>query len=162
MTDNDPRRIEDNAGAADIAAPPVQPTLFDLPTPPAPRSFAPTEAANDEDALTDMAAETDDSVPADSAEAETYAADEPNFAGLCRGGPYNGRTIASRFPNGFLLYDKPRQRMWTYIADAVRPGEFTVVGDGQATPVVSPDTLRPTAEGSQFDVIAYDDGPAMP
>jgi hypothetical protein len=34
--------------------------------------------------------------------------------GLCHGGPLDGRTMASRFPKGFLLADKPTGRAWLY------------------------------------------------
>lgn len=107
-----------------------------------------------ETALNDEAAEGDDSVPADAAGAERYAAYEPDYSGVCRGGPYDGRTVASRFPGGFLLYDKPNRLAWNYHSDPTRSGDFVCVGSPAS--VHDSDALRDSAEGLQLDVIAFD------
>lgn len=105
-------------------------------------------------ALNDQAAEGDDSVPADAAGTEAYAAYEPDYTGVCRGGPYDGRTVSSRFPGGFLLYDKPHRLAWNYSSDPAQSGDFLCVGS--PTSVHDSDALRDSAERLQFDVLAYD------
>ena len=119
-----------------------------------PASPAPLD---DDPAIDDLAAELDDAEPSDAA-GETVVDDdeESAYSGVCRGGPYDGRSIDSRFPGGFLLYDKQRQQMWTYTADPARPGEFTLLPSGETPP-----NLSTAADGVEYDVIAYDDGPAV-
>jgi hypothetical protein len=122
--------------------------------------------ANPPDAATvaaadDMAAEPDDTVPGDAAQGQQYAAYEPDYRGLCEGGPYTGRTVPSRCPGGFLLYDKAGARMWTYRADPAHPGAFLADNNGRPTPVTDIGAVRQAADGTVLDVIAYDDGPAV-
>jgi hypothetical protein len=125
-----------------------EPTLFDPPDP-----------VTDEDETEDLAAETDTSVPSDAADTDDYEPSEPDYTGVCRGGPVDGMTMPCRFPGGFLLYDKARSLMWTYTASAMQPGEYTALTSGPIT-LSSLDALREAAEGAQLDVIAYD-GPVL-
>lgn len=134
MTENTPMPI----------APADQPPLF-------------TDTA---DVLDDVVAEVDTAVPADAVGADAYADDEPAFTGVCRGGPYDGRSVESRFPGGFMLYDKQNRRMWTYQADANRPGDWILLASG-AIDDTDIETVRPAAARVHLDVIAYDDGPAV-
>jgi hypothetical protein len=112
------------------------------------------------DALDDVAAEVDTAVPADAVGDDVYTDDEPAFSGVCRGGPYAGRTIASRFPGGFLLYDKQNRRLWTYQAVANRAGDWLLLHGGPAN-ATDIEAIRPAAAGVELDVLAYDDGPAI-
>jgi hypothetical protein len=121
----------------------------------------------------DLAAEVDDDGPVlsrlmpegeaeiDPLDADVYVPREPAFSGVCRGGPYDGRAVAVRFPDGFLLYDKPGRRMWLYAADPLRPDEFHAL-HSNATDVVDIESVRPAAEGISFDVLAFDpEGPVV-
>lgn len=37
-----------------------------------------------------------------------------SFEGICFGGPLHGQTWISRFPKGFLLIDRPADKVWFY------------------------------------------------
>lgn len=126
-------------------ATPGHPTLFD--------------AFPDDPAVDDLAAEADDAVPADAGDDPDDDEDEPGFSGVCRGGPYDGRTVISRFDGGFMLFDKPGKRFWTYVRHPT--GEYMVSGDGTGNTLADMTALRAAADGIQYDVIAYDDGPAL-
>lgn len=127
-----------------------QPTLFDL-------LADPTDAA-----VADLAAEGDAAVPSDAAGDDGYTDDEPAYTGVCRGGPYDARTVAIRCAGGFLLFDKQQKRLWTYAAYTNRPGEYVLLGDGGITPFDNIATIRAAADGALLDVLAYDDGPVVP
>jgi len=121
---------------------------------------APLDPTAIDPAIDDMAAEVDQATPADASGEDSYADDEPAFTGVCRGGPYDGRAVAIRFPGGFILYDKQRRRMWTYAAVAGAPGVFAMVGDNDGI-ASNDDVICSAAEGAHFDVLAYDAGPAI-
>jgi hypothetical protein len=146
MTGSEPTPAVD---AAMRVVEPEQLALFDDPPPP----------VTDDEEAEDLAAEMDDAVPADTDGAEDYPPTEPPL-GVCRGGPYNGRTVASRFPEGFLLFDKARARMWRYIRSVERPGEYVCLATDPVS-LTDADILGQAAEGSKLDVLAYDEGPGV-
>lgn len=47
-------------------------------------------------------------------EGATVAEDGSRHLGECHGGPLNGKDAVSRYPKGFLLVDKPANRVWIY------------------------------------------------
>lgn len=115
----------DPGSAADQAAPAPEPAA----PPAAPAAVEPdadevevADGATDETGeLDDDAAElddADDTDPGDDAPDDTADDEDPGqpdgFTGYCRGGPYNGRQITSRFPKGFLLADKIHRRAFVY------------------------------------------------
>lgn len=129
----------------------------------------PPDADTDDDtAIADEAAEVDPLVPSDGVDHTADDADEDDddaatpagFTGVCRGGPYAGRTVTSRFPNGFKLYDSTRAQVWTYEHNPLVPGVYALAASQPET-VNSPDDLADTADGDEFDVLAMDDGPAV-
>jgi hypothetical protein len=83
----------------------------------------------------------------------------------CIGGPLNGQEAMSRFPKGFLLVDKPTNRVWIY--DLVQ-------GEGLTDPdtwkcrepeekytdihwyTFDPKRGRQAANEFDYDVVAYD------
>lgn len=71
------------------------------------------------------------------------------YEGRCDGGPLDGQTGQSRFPDGFLLVDKPAGQCWVY--------DWTGTGfrvrDPQPQPVDRTHRLR-TADEPRFDVVA--------
>ena len=129
---------------------PEQLALFDDPPPP----------VTDEQQTEDFAAEMDDRVPADAVDVEDYTPREPGFTGVCRGGPYDGRPVPSRFPGGFLLFDKAHARMWRYFGSVERPGEYVCLA-GDSVPIADVNLLGLATEGLEIEVLAYDDGPAV-
>ncbi len=70
--------------------------------------------------------------------------------GVCRGGPLDGEQVEARFPDGFLLVDKARQRAWVY---GWCDGEFQCRTLDQGEPLDEDGRLR-AAEGSDLDVRA--------
>lgn len=128
MSDDLTRGWVDNAGSGDAAS---------------------TEPAELTDA--DLAAEPDDD--SDALGEDPDDDDEGDFAGVCRGGPYDGRTVYCRAPQGFLLVHRDRKLVWIYDAAG---GTFVARGE----PLLLDDEKRwQTVEQGAFDVIAYDDGP---
>lgn len=75
------------------------------------------EIADDDIDPADLAAELD--TEPDPALADTDADAEPPeiFTGTARGGPWDGRTVESRRPSGFLLFDRPAGLAWIYDYD---------------------------------------------
>jgi hypothetical protein len=78
------------------------------------------------------------------------------FEGDCRGGPLDGQPGQSRFPKGFLLIDKPNNRVWIY---DFANGEF-VVREAEGVELVSDlaashNRFR-AAEERSYDVRAYE------
>lgn len=47
------------------------------------------------------------------------------WSGTCNGGPMDGQKAESRFPEGFLLVDKPEGKCWLYDWDSAS-GTFKV------------------------------------
>jgi hypothetical protein len=122
------------------------------------------DSAGSTDALTfqpddpgdDLAAELDDADPAEFADVDDDEDDDAEIiTGVCRGGPYDGRTATCRFPRGFLLVHRPRDLVWIYDYSA-DSGEFTIRGD--AMPLDEEKRWKVADEGD-YDIIAYDDGP---
>jgi hypothetical protein len=80
----------------------------------------------DEPDAADLVAELDD-------EPEPGLPDEPDgdppdvYTGTARGGPWDGLSVTSRFPRGFLLVNMPGRRVWVY--DRTDDGAFQVRGD---------------------------------
>lgn len=78
------------------------------------------------------------------------------FEGTARGGPLDGTDQNSRFPKGFLLVDKPGNRVWIY---DYTDGEFVVrVDEGEelvSDPSATHNRYRAADERS-YDVRAYD------
>lgn len=78
-----------------------------------------------QDRYADLAGERDEAPPTtDDASADLSAAvDERTiYAGLCRGGPWDGVMAESRFPEGFLLVHMPSRQVWIY--DRTQSGVF--------------------------------------
>lgn len=71
-------------------------------------------------------------------------------AGVCRGGPLDGRVAESRFPDGLLVVDKERGLAWVYGWCA---GEFTCRSPEDGEPLDEDGRLR-AAEGPDLDVRA--------
>lgn len=105
-----------------------------------------------DDGVDDLAAELDDSDPA---EVTTPALEDPLppiFTGPCVGGPYAGRTMTCRYPKGFLLVDRPTSRVWLYDST----GDTFTCRDG-GTPMKADTAKRlQAAEEPDYDVMAYD------
>lgn len=80
------------------------------------------------------------------------------WSGTCVGGPLNTKEGASRFPSGFLLVDRPNNRVWIY--DWVHTMESFLVRDAEGSELVSdPDAPKNrfrAAEEAEFDIRAYD------
>jgi hypothetical protein len=130
--------------------------MSDNPAPPVPPPVTPTpdDPTPDDPTINDVAAELDDPITA-GASASDDTDDDDDFAvvytGPCQGGPYNGQTMTSRFPKGFLLVDRPGNRAWLYDFAAgvfFCRGQVPYPADGVDIPGI--------AEGIDFDVIAYD------
>lgn len=125
---------------------------------------APTDPADDDapEILDDMSGELDEDAadPDDTTEpgpAETDDdADDTDTIGTVRGGPYDGRTVTSRYPKGFLLADKARRLAYVYDYD----GAGSFICRAAAGVPLDDDGRWRAAEGSTYDVIAYDDAPA--
>jgi hypothetical protein len=47
------------------------------------------------------------------------------FTGRCVGGPLDGQDTESRYPNGFVVIDRPNKRAWIYDHDR-KTGVFRV------------------------------------
>jgi hypothetical protein len=77
--------------------------------------------------------------------------DHELYVGVCRGGPWHGRHGESRYPQGFLLIDKPRRRVWLY--DRMPDGSFRVRSQSPA-PLLDdgPDNRRRAAEQPHYDI----------
>lgn len=104
-----------------------------------------------DDDLGDLAAERDDSDPAEALPA-LYDPLPVVFTGLCVGGPYANRTVTSRYPKGFLLVDRPTARAWLYDST----GDTFTCRDGM-TPMTADTAKRlRAAEEPDYDVMAYD------
>ena len=73
------------------------------------------------------------------------------YEGICRGGPLDGQQTESRFPGGFILADKPGERVWIYDYDGT--GQFTA----RDVQDLNYEKALKTATGDQYDVRAYDD-----
>ncbi len=74
------------------------------------------------------------------------------FTHVCVGGALDRQAATSRYPGGFLLVDKPNERMQTYKQDA-----DTWASDGTWQTWDS-DASWAAAEGNDFDVIALGAG----
>lgn len=74
--------------------------------------------------------------------------------GLCVGGPLNGQQLASRYPKGVLLVDKPANACWIYEWNEARA--VFVVRDEQPMPVHTegPVSRYRAAEEPNYDVLA--------
>jgi len=74
------------------------------------------------------------------------------YEGICLGGPLNGQTMEVRFPKGFLLIDKPADKVWIY--DRIEDG--FVVRDEIPSKVLTegPKNRYRAAEESNYDVLA--------
>lgn len=81
------------------------------------------------------------------------------YSGPCVGGPMNNREGASRYPSGFLLVDRPRDKVWIY--DWVHTMESFLVRDADGVDLISdPDAPKNrfrAAEESEFDIRAWDE-----
>jgi hypothetical protein len=111
---------------------------------------APATTGDEPDPLDDLAAELDDTDPADGADDAFDEEDAPQYAGICRDGPYAGRTIVSRYPQGFWLVDRLSGYYWVYAlgSDGFRwQGSMEKIDEAE---------LAATAAGSDYDVLAYD------
>lgn len=92
---------------------------------------------------------------------EVYSADEdkPVWSGPCVGGPMNNQEGASRFPSGFLLVDRPNNKVWIY--DWVPSlSQFLVRAETGAELVNDPEAPKNrvrAAEEAEFDIRAYDE-----
>lgn len=75
------------------------------------------------------------------------------------GGPLDGQVIESRYPKGFLLVDKPEQKVWIYhyiAEDAANKGPFGWVCC-LGSPHGQDDLLQSAAaNGFSYDVRAFD------
>lgn len=80
------------------------------------------------------------------------------YEGSCIGGPLNGTVGQSRFPKGFLLVDKPNNKVWVY---DYQNGEFTVRHpEGEklnSDPTATHNRFR-AAEERSYDIRAYEEG----
>lgn len=84
------------------------------------------------------------------------------FNGDCRGGPMDGQLGMSRFANGFLLVDRPGNRMWIYDAkhESIPPNpreycEFQVRDEEGYE--LDMDRAWTTGDGLEWDVRTRDD-----
>ena len=90
----------------------------------------------------------------------------------CRGGPLDGQCVISRFPDGFLLVEKPTGLVWLYDRNRLQPipddddevvtteqvdDPHWVMRDGSPF-VWDPVRSYAAAEGNTYDVIAYGAG----
>lgn len=139
MTDEDkPTGVTESAGATDEVVP-----LFDR-----------IAVDDPDDPGSDVAAEPD-VYPGDVDEGDyAYDDEDDEHTGVCRGGPYEGRTVACRYPKGLLVVHRARGLVWIYDAD--EHGEYVIRGD--ALPLDNT-KLWQAIEGDEYDVLAYDDGP---
>jgi hypothetical protein len=78
------------------------------------------------------------------------------WVGLCVGGPIDGQEGYSRFPKGFLLCDRPSDRLWIYDWSEADQ-KFLVRDAGGVDLIESPEApdnrWRAALEGS-YDVVA--------
>jgi hypothetical protein len=105
--------------------------------------------------LDDTAAEPDSNYLAEP-EVDDDEPDPPVFTGMCVGGPYNDRTITSRFPGGFVLVDRVRNRAWVYVAGKSPDGVAVFVCRDPAGAVLDEAGRWRAAESADYDVIVYD------
>jgi hypothetical protein len=82
--------------------------------------------------------------------------ERPTYDYACLGGPLEGQRVISRFPDGFLLVEKPTGLAWLYDRSQVDDPRW-MMRDG--SPFIW-DTVRShaAAEGNTYDVIAYGAG----
>lgn len=45
---------------------------------------------------------------------EPFSLPRELYTGVCIGGPWDGTTVESRFPRGFLLIHMPTRKLWIY------------------------------------------------
>lgn len=115
-----------------------------------------TADEEDEAALDDLAAEQDDE-SADPDDSEpTEAGPElddrgDTYTGVCRGGPYDGHTVTSRFPKGFLLADKEHSNAFVYDWN----GQAYVCRDPSGAALDDDGAWRASEENT-YDVIAME------
>lgn len=88
--------------------------------------------------------------------------EEELYEGPCVGGPLDGAVSQSRFPKGFLLIDKPNNRVWIYdYAD----GQFAVRNpEGEelnSDPTATHNRYR-AAEERSYDIRAYEESEYVP
>ena len=112
------------------------------------------------DADEDQGAELDDTTAADAGDAEPVPRPDgeadPTYRGVVRGGPWNSRIIASRFPAGFVLVDKPHSRAWRYDYAA----EVFTCRDPQPL-TLDQQLLFVAGEGERWDVRVLDEEPEV-
>lgn len=77
--------------------------------------------------------------------------------GECHGGPLNGQTAMARFPKGFLLVDKPANRVWIYDWN----GTAFVSRDEAEGRVADYDKRFEAADSPEWDVRAYAGGEVL-
>lgn len=73
------------------------------------------------------------------------------YEGVCSGGPLAGQFMQSRFPEGFLLVDRPNDQCWVYHWNPDL--EFFTVKSSDPMPIDRAKRFR-TADEPRFDVIA--------
>lgn len=89
---------------------------------------------------------------------EEYQAetDKPGWSGICVGGPLDSQEGASRYPSGFLLVDRPANRVWIY--DWSESNAMFFVREAEGSELISdPDAPKNrfrAAEESEFDIRA--------
>lgn len=71
------------------------------------------------------------------------------------GGPLDGKKIESRYPKGFLLVDKPQQKVWIYhyVPEGTPNGWVCCLGSPHAQDAL---LQSAAANGFEFDVRAFD------
>ena len=75
------------------------------------------------------------------------------YEGVCHGGPMHGHRATTRFPEGFLLVDKPRRWCWLY--ERVGEGDFYVRdAAGEQVHTDGPKNRYRAAFEGNYDVIA--------
>ena len=73
----------------------------------------------------------------------------------CQGGPWDGRSFASRCPKGFLLVDKAADRVWIYDWD----GDAYVCRETEGR-VADYERRIAAADDPDWDVVAFTEGDA--
>lgn len=130
--------------------------MSDQPAPDQAALFVVLSPEDDDDPaiLDDMGAELDDT-PADPDDGEPGPAledgDTAALTAICRGGPYDARSITSRYPRGFLLADKASGRAYVYDFD----GDAFICRDPNGAALDDAGRWR-AAEEATYDVLAYD------
>ena len=84
------------------------------------------------------------------------------YRGKAIGGPLDGQDLESRFPNGVVLVHSPDAVAWIYdYVDTPDGGQFECRDRDKArggAQRLDQAKVRKAAEGSKYDVRAYDDG----